>query len=93
MSARPRAKKIIAIDWDARTLRVVHAFLGKRGVKVDRLLSVAIPTSVDPTNPEQMGRHIRRTLDQEGIGTRNAVVDVPRDQAILKTLKLPAAKP
>ena len=93
MSGKSRPKRLVAVDWDVRTLRLIHASMGKRGVKIDRLLSVAIPPGVDPANPEQMGRHIRRTLDQEGIATRHAIVDIPRDQAILKTLKLPAAKP
>lgn len=93
MFSRGRPKRIVAIDWDDRTLRVVHAFLGKRGVKIDRLLSVAIPPGLDPAHPAQMGMHIRRTLDQEEIATRHAIVDIPRDQAILKTLTLPMARP
>ncbi|UCC29724.1 MAG: pilus assembly protein PilM [Phycisphaerales bacterium] len=94
MSDRVRQKKkILSIDWDGRSLRVVHAYLGKRGVKIDRLLSVAMPSNLDPANPEQMGLHVRRTLDQEGIATRHAIVDIPRDQAILKTLTLPIAQP
>lgn len=93
MAGRARIKKVVAVDWDARTLRIVHAFLGKRGVKIDRLLSVPIPSGVDPASPELMGRHIRRTLDQEGISTRHAIVDIPRDQAILKTLTLPVGQP
>lgn len=89
MSGRGGAKQLLAIDWDSRTLRVVHALLSKREVKIDRLLSVAIPSGVDPSDPAQMGRHIRRVLDQESIYTKHAVVDIPRDQAILKTLQLP----
>lgn len=89
MSGRGGAKQLLAIDWDSRTLRVVHALLAKREVKIDRLLSVAIPSGVDPSDPLQMGRHIRRVLDQESINTKHAVVDIPRDQAILKTLQLP----
>jgi len=85
-------KKILSIDWDTRSLRVVHAYLGKRGVKIDRLLSIAIPSKLDPANPEQMGQYIRRTLDQEGIPTKHAIVDIPRDQAILNTLTLPIAQ-
>jgi type IV pilus assembly protein PilM len=84
---------VVSVDWDTRSLRVTHALLGKRGVKIDRLLSVAMPPEVDPTDAEQLGRHIRRTLDQEGISTRQAVVDIPRDQAILKTLQLPTTQP
>lgn len=93
MGGRQRSRRIVAVDWDTRTLRVVDAQLGKRGVEIGRLLSVPIPHDVDPMEPRSIGELIRRTLDQEGIGTRHAVVDVPRDQAILKTLSLPTAKP
>lgn len=89
MYSSSRTKKIIALDWDTRTLRVVHALLGKRGVKIDRLLAVGIPTEVDQADANAMGAFVRRVLDQEGIHTRHAVIDVPRDQAILNTLKLP----
>jgi type IV pilus assembly protein PilM len=81
------------MDWDPRTLRVVHASLSKRGARVEKILSAAIPPEVDTNNPEQMGGHIRTVLEQEGISTRFAVVDIPRDQAILSTLKLPCGVP
>lgn len=90
---RSRQGKLLALDWDSHALRIVHAVLQKRGVKIDRILSVAVPAEIDSMDPEAMGAHIRRALDQEGISTRSAVVDVPRDQAILKSLALPAAKP
>jgi len=93
VSAKARTRKIIALDWDAKALRVVHATLGKRGASIDRLLSAPIAADVDTANPEAMGRFIRRVLDQEGIPTRHAVVDIPRDQAILNTLKLPVNVP
>lgn len=93
MSGRSRPKRLLAVDWDAHTLRVVHAHLGKRGVSIDRLLSVAIPAKLDITDPKQMGLHIRRTLAQEGINTKNAIVDIPRDQVILNTLSLPTTQP
>jgi len=93
VAGRPSQKRIVAVDWDTRTLRIVHALLGKRGVKIDRLLSAAIPPDVDLANPEQLGRHIRRVLDQEGIHTKHATVDIPRDQTILKMLALPALSP
>ena len=93
MAGRLPPKRIVAVDWDTRTLRIVHALLSKRGVKIDRLLSAPIPADLDLANPEQLGRHIRRVLDQEGIHTKHATVDIPRDQAILKTLSLPALSP
>ncbi|MBI3834277.1 MAG: pilus assembly protein PilM [Planctomycetes bacterium] len=92
MSTNARHRKILALDWDIRTLRIVHAQIGKRGVKIDRILSVAIGPDVDVNDPTQLGGHIRRTLEQEGISTKHTIVDVPRDQAILKLLSLPAAR-
>ncbi len=93
MAGRTRPKRVVVIDWDAHTLRVVHALPGKRGVKIDRLLTVSMPSDVDPSSAEQMGQHIRRTLDQEDITTKHAIVDIPRDQVILKTLTLPVGQP
>ncbi len=94
MANRQRPNKLLAIDWDARTLRIVSATLGRRRTaKVVRMVSVAIPPDVDIANPTQMGEVIRRALDQEGINVRHAVVDVPRNQSFLNTLKLPLAAP
>lgn len=93
MAASKRANKVVAIDWDSRSLRVVHALINKRGTKIDRLLAAPIPREVDTEDPQELGMHIRRVLDQEGISTKHAIVDIPRDQAILKTLRLPKIKP
>lgn len=91
MAGKTRTGKILSIDWDVRSVRVVHATIGKRGATIDRLLSAEIPADVDVRDPAQMGAHLRRVLDQENIKTRTAVVDIPRDQAILKPLSLPTA--
>ncbi len=91
MAVKTRSGKIVSIDWDVRSVRVVHASVSKRGVSIDRLLSAEIPADVHPSDPAQMGAHIRRVLEQERIKTRVAVVDIPRDQAILKALTLPSA--
>lgn len=92
MAAKSAPRRVLAVDWDARTLRVVHANVGKRGVKIERILSVAIPPGLEVENADAMGQHLRRVLDQEGIHTKHAIVDIPRDQAILKTLTLPMAQ-
>lgn len=91
MAVKTRSGKIVSIDWDVRSLRVVHASVGKRGVSIDRLLSAEIPADVHPSDPATMGAHIRRVLEQERIKTHTAVVDISRDQAILKALSLPSA--
>jgi hypothetical protein len=54
VTVKPSPKKIVAVDWDTHTLRIVHAVLGKRGVKIDRLLSTAIHRP-GPREPENWG--------------------------------------
>jgi len=93
VSVKGKPRKILAVDWDTKTLRVVHAQVGKRGINIERMLAVAIPGSVDPSDPQQMGVHIRRALEQEGITTKQAIVDIPRDRVILNTLILPVGAP
>ena len=93
MASRSRSKKIVAVDWDARTLRLVPANLGKKKVTILDPVAAPIPTDVDPSDPEQMGHFIRETLHAGKISARHAIVDIPRDQAILNTLSLPCHVP
>ena len=88
-----RHKPIVALEWDARTLRVVHAVWRKKQVKIEKVLAVEIGADVDRQDAQQMGRFIGNVLKEQGITTRRAVIDAPRDQAILSTMKLPAGIP
>lgn len=84
-------RQLVSIDWDIRTLRVVYfAVRSKGGVRIKKVCSVAIPTEVNVGDPSSFGKLLRDVLDREGIGAKRMVVDVPRDQAILNTLTLPA---
>jgi type IV pilus assembly protein PilM len=91
--ANSRPKRILAIDWDPRTLRIVEAKLSKRSFVVQKVLSAQLPADVDVASPESLGAFIRATLEKERIATRHAMVDIPRDQAVLNTLKLPCTAP
>ena len=86
-----RKGMVLAIDWDSCRLRIVHAGFRKKAMHVDLMLSVDIPASVDAADPEEMGKLIRQIIDQQKIRTRNVALDVPRDQVLLSTLRLPAA--
>ena len=84
-------KQLVSIDWDSRTLRVVHfAVRPKGGVRVHKVLSVAIPPEVTVGDPASFGKLLRDVLSREGIRAGRMVVDVPRDQVVLNTLTLPA---
>jgi type IV pilus assembly protein PilM len=84
-------RRILAVDWDSRELRVVHARIRKERVHIEDVFAVAIPGEVAAGDAEAMGRLLRHALDQERITCRRVIVDIPRDQAVLNTLSLPPA--
>ncbi len=84
-------KSILSIDWDSRTLRIVQSRIARRGTDIDQVISVAIPGEVRTSEADSLGGFIAQALSKSGIHTKRALVDVPRDQVNLYTLKLPAA--
>ncbi|UCG31985.1 MAG: pilus assembly protein PilM [Phycisphaerales bacterium] len=83
--------KVVSFDWDWRSLRIGEAGVSGSKVRVRRLVCGSMEPGLAYGDPEGLGRHIRRVLDEEGISTKRAIVDIPRDQAVLHTLTLPAA--
>ena len=84
-------RRVLSVDWDARELRVVHARLRRETVHIEDVFAVTIPPEVSLANADELGLLLRRALDQERIDCRRVIVDIPRDQAVLQTLSLPAA--
>ena len=93
LSLRKNDRSILAVDWDARYVRFVHAKVRKGKVRIDRLFSVDLPEGLDVSSPEQLGGMIREVLKQQKIRTDRVILDVPRDKALLTTLKLPMTDP
>jgi type IV pilus assembly protein PilM len=85
-------KDFLTVDWDARTLRIVHAVGGKRIEIVDSF-SAPIPAGTNLGNAEAIGRLIRQSLDQRKIKATRMIVDIPRDQVSLIPLTVPNAAP
>lgn len=84
-------KPVLAIDWDAKTLRIVHARTNKTSADIEQVLSVAIPSDMDRDDPDSMGKFIRAVLSKAGITTKRALFDISRDFANIYTLMLPPA--
>lgn len=84
-------KSYLSIDWDVRTLRIVHARVTRRDAEVDQVLSVAVPRDVRMHEAESLGRFIAQALSKAGLNTKRAVVDIPRDKVNIYTLELPRA--
>lgn len=90
---RQKRRRIVCLEWDGRSLRVAEATVSKKGVRLEKVFSVLLPSEVDVGDASSLGRFIRRVLDERGVSAKLAVVDVPRNQAILTTLMLPTGVP
>ncbi len=87
-------KRMIALDWDDREVRVVHAAYKKGRCRVLSVQSFLVPDDVSPGDTDAFGKLIREFLAREKISTRTALMHVPRSQATVKRLrKLPPANP
>ncbi len=82
-------RRVLAIDWDRESIRIIHASTGRKGPRRTRGYLVPIPEGIDVDDPESLGQFIRRALRQRRIRTRHAIVAIPRDQAVLHMLSLP----
>lgn len=86
------ARRVVSLDWDWRSLRIAHAHVRGSHVRVLSLVTRQLDPGLAFGDHEGLGQFISKVLREEGISTRRAIVDVPRDQAVLNTLDLPEAK-
>lgn len=82
-------RKLLCLDWDKRSLRVVSARCGRGSMKLGEAHAVRLPAGVDANEPQSLGPFIAQTLERFRLGKRPAVVDVPRERAVINRLKVP----
>jgi hypothetical protein len=74
---------VLAIYWDKRRLRVTEASIGST-VRIGQVFVVEVP---DPLTTGWL----REALRRKGVSARQAVISLPREEAILRQLELPDA--
>jgi len=79
---------VLCIDWDERSLRLVVAGASRGGVKVRGAVCVPLTAPID--DAAALGEFLRRTMSEHRIRARRAFVSVPRQDALLNLLSLPA---
>ncbi len=84
-----RSQKVLALDWDAHMLKAVEATLQKSTLRINRVISAAIPPEVKTSEPGSFGPFIRQVLADKKFSTRRALLAIPRDKVILINLRLP----
>lgn len=85
--------KLLALDWDKKTLRMVLVRPRADGVDLLRAVSVAIPADVRIDDPAEFGGFVREAISRTHAGAKRAVVAIPRDHVVLHNLSLPPTTP
>jgi type IV pilus assembly protein PilM len=86
-------RKVLCLDWDKRSLRLVVARVGRGRVMLDDAHSKWFPNQVDADDPQALGEFIRSVMRQFNLHHRTAVVDIPRERAVINRLTLPPTPP
>ncbi|MDX2198505.1 MAG: pilus assembly protein PilM [Phycisphaerae bacterium] len=82
------SQKVLCLDWDRRSLRIVLAQLSRGRARLLQAHSVRIPAEVSTDEPEAFGKFIAECLAKHHCHARQVLVDVPRDRAVIKGLSL-----
>ncbi len=87
------SRKVLCLDWDKRSLRIVVARVGKGRATLEDAHSHRLPNNVDADEPEAMGDFIHAMLRRHHLNYKSVVVDVPRERAVINRLALPPTPP
>ncbi len=84
-------KQVVSLDWDSRFLRVVQWRISGHNARALKSVAAELPESVSVKDADSLGSFVRQVLSSARIRTTSVIVDIPRDQAVLNTMSLPAA--
>lgn len=83
------SRKVLCLDWDARSLRLVVARCGGSSIALEDAHSHRLPDGLDADDPAAMGEYIAKRIRQHHLRFKAAIVDVPRDRVVINRLALP----
>lgn len=86
-------RRVLCLDWDSRSLRLVAARLGGGRMTLEDAHSHRLPNTVEADNPEALGDFIRQMMRRHGLRHKSALVDVPRERAVINRLTIPPTPP
>ena len=83
-------RKLVAVDFDSRELRIVR--VDRRGGEtcIGEMMRMPLPEGLEITDAGGIGRRLATALDQMKLRGAGVLMNIPRSQAVLKPLVLPA---
>jgi type IV pilus assembly protein PilM len=88
-----RERRLLSLDWDQHAVRLVLVGLRRGRMRLIRALAVPLPAELDQSDAEAMGGFLRRVIGQQRLHAPRAMINIPRDQAVLHTLTVPPTPP
>ncbi len=82
-------KKLLSIDWDTKSLRLVLTRQQVDGVELLKAVSIPVPSDVRMDDAESLGAFVREAIRQSRVGAKRVLMSIARDQVVLNTLSLP----
>ncbi len=83
---------MLAIDWEKNQLCGVEADVSRGRVKIKRCFTLTWPEDINPMqSPEAAGEWLKGQLAEAGVSDRQAIVALPREDAVVRHLELPAS--
>lgn len=87
------ARRVLCLDWDKRSLRIVSARLNGKQMELEDAHAHFLPDHVDAEDAESLGPFIKQMLHHHHIRLRHCIVDVPRERTVINRLKIPPTPP
>src|SRR5439155_5061916 len=85
--------RILALDWDQRTVHLVSAQTGRTGVRIDRAVQWQEDFELTPQNAAVAGQRLRERLKEFGFVGGPVLLCTGRERVILKEVRFPAVPP
>ena len=86
-------RRVVAVDLEPAHLRLALAKIASQHAVVRRIATVACPADLDHDDPQAVGAFISQALKQHRMAGTDLLMPVPRCDAVLRPMKLPASTP
>ncbi len=83
------ARKVLCLDWDKRSLRMVAARVGGGRMALEDAHSHRLPLTLDADDPAALGEFILQMMRRHRLRSKMVLVDVPRERTVMNPLALP----
>ncbi len=84
-----KTKQFISVDFDSRRIRAARVISPGRKPRMKRFHTADIPRDIDMSDPAAAGSVLARFLREGKLGGDPLIMNIPRDQVVLKPLDLP----